>query len=412
MIIKIYSAILLIFMSVISLANNKIVELDSNYQSIRVIKILEKPIYSDLEIEEFLKESIFQPDVIGNYVLEDSGNIIKIKVVNNKDYSFENNIKAIDKFINSKDLPSLELAYGIFKKNNPSSIKNIDIIVSMIDLYLEKNDKRALILYRSLSKDYKITGLFKEKILNKFYTKKDFLNKKEELEVVKELYSLNPKYKLDLIKTFLYLGGNEKKIEKMIVDYFNENYDEESKLILVDLLIKKRDISNLIGLLIETRVYDLAYYLAKNEKSEELNRLIKISKKGNLVEKALKDLNRDKMLEKYLQQARDYSEQERYDASVIYYKKYIGLKNDYEVVLELFNLYEKNGELGNATLLIETYLKEKDSFSSPEMLTKLGLLYHRLKKNDKSVILFNRVIKEYPKTIWANRSKIYIKRLK
>ena len=72
--------------------------------------------------------------------------------------------------------------------------------------------------------------------------------------------------------------------------------------------------------------------------------------------------------------------------------------------------YQQLGDLNNAIISLEKILKDPDSDHVDDALIKKGLLHRRLGQTEESLIVFNKLVNNFPRSEYAKLARMEIKR--
>ena len=72
--------------------------------------------------------------------------------------------------------------------------------------------------------------------------------------------------------------------------------------------------------------------------------------------------------------------------------------------------YQQIGDLNNAIISLEKILKDSDSDHVDDALIKKGLLHRRLGQREDSLIAFNKLVNNFPRSEYAKLARMEIKR--
>ena len=72
--------------------------------------------------------------------------------------------------------------------------------------------------------------------------------------------------------------------------------------------------------------------------------------------------------------------------------------------------YQQLGDFNNAIIALEKILKDPDSKHVDDALIKKGLLHRKLGQTEESLIVFNHLVNNYPRSEYTKLARMEIKR--
>jgi|GEM_PF-4105805 len=384
-------------------------------------KLIEYPSNTRKVYKNFVgKEFTFIPEVVGTYILEinmKNEKILKeIEVISKEEYKENEIYDIIERAFFNRDFESLENSLNILYVNNPKN----SLIKSYIKRYIEylidtKDKKSAYELYNLFSKSYKLSQLENIEILEKIYTLVDNIKLEElDLKILEKLAGFNDVYTVDFAITSLLLEYNleenleflkqyykvkkEKKVAGAIADYYLRN----NMFIESEIYLRNSDLKKLLIEYLKKENRDAFTYLYNNALENE----DKI-----YINSLLEDLEKEKLIENYYEQAINNYNIQRYQLADLYFTRVIEQSKDDEILKKALyrkaKLYLDDKKYEESLKLFEAYMEKYGSIKEVEAKYSLGIIYYNLKKIEKSDKIFSQIIDLYPGTVWSTRASIY-----
>ncbi|MGM0508493.1 MAG: tetratricopeptide repeat protein [Fusobacteriota bacterium] len=389
-------------------------------------ELISRPRFSELSIKSKSSNVSMKPDVAGKYriTVEVNGEkLIKdILVYKNTSLSKEELMENIEESIDSGDLKKFNNFLSTLKKNYPKEIKLDEYYQKAINLAKEKDQVEIELKYiKATLNEFKLTSKMKEKYTSRYL---EIIAKKElsRKEIMKKLNFIREKerykYNKEIAKIFLQSGYINKALDILEMEYSKTG--------------DKNLISTLQELYIKINRLDKAIYYTKlledNEKLAEI--YFDIGDKESL-EKLKDNFNKEQIsnLEKYIDTQKSKAEEEKYyenglkslnnyrfDMAKLYYLKILeNSENDNlikKTLKDLAKLHFLNQEYQKSLEYYERYRGRYDIFNDPEIKYNIAINHFNLGNLDKSEKILNDILKYYPYTLWENKSRIYISKIK
>ena len=383
-------------------------------------KVLNKPSGARIKVEAKGENQKFYFTRAGKYEIlfykqGDLQKQVKIQVKSNYQFTEKEIYDIIYSAYASKNLLLLEKYTEILQDSYPNSLYTKRSLYNLFELYKEKDrSEEAISVAHKLLKRYKFNTYEKEELILDFaqlYEKKGEL--KKSLEVYAELASQNRHYSDKLAEKYMesklytkeaidFLETHYRNtLNEDIAKYLAEYYYKANRKMAVPYYRRLGEVDKLVEIYINMADWESLENLKENLDEQGLE-IIETLKKKSEIEKKCKD---------YFKIAEENLSAGKYGVAELYYKRILTTSLDKSLLKDslyaLVEVYDTRGNYVQALETLKAYADKYAEYSEIGVLNYFAILNYKLGNYSDSKVYFDKILGDYPQTVWARRAKIY-----
>lgn len=290
-------------------------------------------------------------------------------------------------------------------------------------LFIAQDYYKAYDLLKNLCETYRFDEDTQEDVFYMFFLVNLNLSKIDEAaSLITRLYQIKPEKYAREYALFFYRNYNDEKSIEILEKSLDYNQDKEAAVIVGNFYFSKGNYiraAEFYRLFDSQKFVNAALAAGDVKKAEEILPKLKAEEKDKIT-KQIKEFQiqiEDKeKAKKYYEQADKNLNENKLELAKIYYAKIISEVKENELKQKAYFSLGKINYLSkkysDANINFEKFLEFNDIKKNAEALYYLGNGNMNLNFGDKALNYFNRLISEYPYTIWETKAKIFLLKLK